>query len=160
MNESAKTKGKFVIELIREGKVIQREEGFNMITNEGFNAILDIMFGSQAKSAAWYIGLINNDPTFDPSDTLASHPGWTEGTNYVGDRKLWQADSANNGSIVNGTASEFTINANDTIYGAFLTDAETGSTGILWCMKEFASSMAVVDTDIIRVFYTVNAVQG
>jgi len=47
------------------------------------------------------------------------------------------------------------MNATGTINGAFVTDQATGNTGLLWCAKSFGTPLPVVDTDVVRIYYTV-----
>jgi len=159
-NVKFKAEGKFRMEHVRDGKVIDVREGKNIITDDGFDAILDIMFGAQAKSSDWFIGLVDGSPTYAVGDTLASHAGWTEGTDYTGDRQAWVTGSALSKSITNSTAAEFTITDTMDIYGAFLASVASGTAGILWCEKNFSSNMPVVATDVVRVYYTVTVSQA
>lgn len=162
-NVKFKVEGKFRMEQVRDGKVIDVREGKNIITTEGFLSLLDVMFGTDSKVSAWYIGLVQNSPTYAVGDTLASHAGWTEGvpgTLYTGNRQLWDTDSAGTLAITNSTATEFTILATADVYGAFIASVATGTTGVLWCEKSFASPLSVVATDVIRVYYTVTVAQA
>ena len=159
-NVKFKVEGKFRMEQVRDGKVIDVREGKNIITTEGFLSLLDVMFGTDSKISAWYIGLVEDSPTYAVGDTLASHAGWTEGVGYSGNRQLWSTDGASALAITNSTASEFTITATADIYGAFICSAATGTTGVLWCEKSFASPLSVVATDVIRIYYTVTVSQA
>jgi len=159
MKNAMKFEGKFRIEHVRDGNVIATKEGKNIITNEGFNSILDVMFGADSKMATWYIGLVNGSPTYAVTDTLAAHAGWTEGTAYTGDRKIWVTGAAASKSITNATASEFTVTGAMDVYGAFLASS-TDNTGVLWCEKNFSTNLSVIATDVIRVYYTVSASQA
>jgi len=160
MKSKWKMEGKFRLEQVRDGKVIAVREGKNIIVSEGFEALLNIMFYSTSKISNWYIGLVGDSPTYAVGDTLASHTGWTEDANYAGNRKAWVTGASASGSISNSSASEFTMNATTTIAGAFICSAETGTTGTLWCEKSFAADLAVVDTDVIRIYYTTTVSQA
>lgn len=56
-------------------------------------AILDSYFRGTAPPAAWYVGLVDGATftAFDPvTDTMPSHPGWTEVTAYAeATRQQW-----------------------------------------------------------------------
>ena len=159
-NIKFKVEGKMRMEHVRDGKVIDVREGTNIITTEGFLSLLDVMFGTDSKISAWYIGLVEDSPTYAIGDTLASHAGWTEGTGYTGNRLLWDTDAAGTLAIANTTATEFTITATADIYGAFIASVATGTTGVLWCEKSFASALSVIATDVIRIYYTVTVAQA
>jgi len=160
MKSKWKMEGKFRLEQVRDGKVIAVREGKNIIVSEGFASLLDIMFYSTAKISNWYIGLVGDAPVYAVGDTLASHSGWTEDANYAGDRKSWVTDASASGSISNSTAAEFTMNATTIIAGAFICSAATGTTGTLWCEKSFSADLSVVDTDVIRIYYTTTVSQA
>ncbi len=70
----------------------------SLVTNEGINHILNVEFhsGTQVLTGAWFLGLVNNSPgpSLDPTDTLASHAGWAESTDYSGDRPAWTNGAA------------------------------------------------------------------
>ncbi len=155
-----KIEGKMRLEVVRDGKVIESREGKNIIVTEGFAKLLDVMFYSDSKISNWYIGLVNNSPTFAVADTLASHAGWTESANYAGNRKAWVTGASSGGSITNSTAAEFTMSATESIYGAFIGSVATGTSGTLWCEKAFSAAISVVSTDVVRVYYTVTVSQA
>jgi len=150
----------FMVEQIRNGKVIARRRGFNGVTVVGKNHMLDVVFGNSSPVTQvnpWYIGLINNSPTpvLSENDTLASHSGWTEWTSYSGNRKAW--DDENAASKIKGTTSvsAFTISATGTLYGILVCAVASGTSGVLWATGAFDSTLPVVNTDVINVTYGV-----
>jgi hypothetical protein len=95
--------GLYTVEILDEfGKVIDFVTAKNDVTNEGLNNILDVQFHAVTQVTTWYIGLIDASGFSDlaDSDTLASHAGWTEFTNYTGEpagvdrgrRRWWRHD--------------------------------------------------------------------
>jgi len=158
-----KLKGKYYLELVRDGKVIEVREFLNGITNGGLDALLDIMFHGSSQITAWYFGLINASgyTGLSPSDTMGSHAGWTEFTTYSeANRQAWPEDAASGQSITNTTLANFSITGAGTLKGAFLASDNTkgGSSGTLWSTALFSGGdLAVTNGDTVRLKYTLNA---
>lgn len=158
IESSLKWSNPFRVLHLRKGKIINIYEGFNDVTIEGKNHILDVTFGKATPVSQvdpWYIGLIDNTPTpvLSENDTLASHSGWNEFTSYSGNRKAW--DDADAASKVKGTntTSDFTMSASGTIYGIMVASVASGTTGILWATGAFDSTINVVSSDVLKVTY-------
>jgi hypothetical protein len=154
-------KGKYRLEHIRAGKVIGVYDLDNAVTDVGLNAILDIMFHSATQITAWYIGLIDNASytALALADTMASHAGWIEFTDYSETyRQTWGAGAASSRSITDATAAEFSITDTGTLKGLFLCSEHTisGTTGTLWATAAFASNIVVANGDTARITYTIN----
>ena len=99
--------------------------------------------------------------TIAAADTLASHAGWTEFTNYSGNRKavtFGTATTADPSVIDNsGSPSQFTISgAGGVVAGAFLCNAASGTSGVLFSASDFQSpgDRTVVSGDTLTVTYT------
>ena len=158
-----KLKGKYYLELIRNGKVIAIREALNGITDVGIDAILDIMMHGSSQITAWFLGLIDASgyTGLSPSDTMASHAGWSEFTTYSeGTRPAWQEDAASGQSITNTTLADFSITGAVTLKGAFLTSNSTkgGAAGTLWSTALFSGGdLAAINGDTVRLKYTLNA---
>lgn len=151
-----------IVEHIRDGKVLSREQTHNGITTAGKNSLFDVYFRAQAQLASWYFGLIDNSgsPTLAAGDTMSSHAGWTEFTTYSeGTRVQWSPGAASSASITNGTAVTFNISGSGTLYGMFVVSNSTkgGTTGTLWATAAFSSTKAVVNADQIKLTYTLSA---
>lgn len=161
MRSGIKFKGHFRAELVRDGKVVCVREGDNAVVDVGINAILDIMFHNDTQVNPWYIGLINDADGTDllATDTMASHPNWTEQQSYTeGTRQEWTEDAAASKSITNTTLVTFSINASVTISGIFLTSDNTkgGSSGTLWATGLFnEGDVVAVASDTLNVTYTI-----
>ena len=161
MKAGLKLSGRYKMELIRNNRVVQFET-HNGVVTEGLDTILDTMFNALTQTPEWKIGLIDNTnfSAVDPSDTMASHAGWQEITNYSEtDRVDWAPEDAANGVVTNATAVTFTINADGTIKGLFLTSdgSKGGTTGLLWATAIFGTAVPVLDGDSLKVTYTVTA---
>lgn len=154
------------VECVREGKVIWTEDFKNLVVDEGLNDSLDKHLKGAGFTAAWYIGLINNAPapSLVAGDTLASHAGWVETTAY----DEWAAGRTGRATLtlgsvaaksVDNSASKgvFTINGTVTVYGAFVCNQLTGTTGVLYGEGAFSQTRAVIDNDVINVTVTCTA---
>lgn len=153
-------------ELVRDDKVIDQWRESNICTDEGLNALLDIMFHAATQLTTWYILIFESDTTPAAGTTYAT-PIFTECTAYAeGTREEFIEAAASSKSITNSAnKAEFTINATKTIYGAALvaggTDANTkGNTaggGTMYCASKFASSKAVENLDVLKVTVTLTS---
>lgn len=135
----------------------------NLVVNEGLQDMNTKYFKGSAYTAAWYLGIIDGagaSNTFSAADTLASHAGWTENTAYSGNRvavTFGTATTADPSVITNsGTPSVFTMTSNSqTISGAFLTTAVSGTSGVLFSANNFSGGDKAVDSgDTLSVTYS------
>lgn len=149
--------GEYTVEHIRNGEVLSTQTKKNLIVDLGKDLILEVMFGGDTQINPWYIGLINNSPlpVLDASDTLVSHPGWVEFTDYTGNRQEWIDAAASGGSKGTTSSSTFSILGSGTVYGSFLCGAASGVAD-LWSEGAFTSAIAVVASDEIKVSYTIS----
>jgi len=152
----------------KDGNLKWEESNHNLVVNEGLQDMNTKYFKGVTYSAAWYIGLITGpavDTTYSASQTLASHGttgggGWTEDTNYSGNRKAATFGTATTAdpSVISNSASpaQFTMNGSTTIAGAFLTNVDTGTSGILFSASDFQApgDRLVVSGDVLNVTYT------
>jgi hypothetical protein len=153
--------GTWHIKHYRKGELIAEFDQPNLITTEGRNRILDVMFHGTSATATWYIGLVDNDmfTAFNAADVMNSHGGWIELEDYdEAARQTWAEDAAASGAITNSTPAAFTISDTVVIKGIFLTSVSTkgGTTGVLWCGTAFSSNINAEDDDVLSVTYTVN----
>ena len=157
--------GVFTIQCFgQDGKLKWEEKNPNLVVNEGLQDMNDKYFAGVAYSAAWYLGLITgpgSGTTIAAGDTLASHSGWTEFTDYTGNRKAVTFGSATlaDPSVIDnsGAPNAFVITApGGTVAGAFLASVATGTSGILFSASDFQSpgDRAVVAGDTLNVTYT------
>lgn len=146
----------------KDGNLKWEDKSHNLVVNEGLKDMNDKYFSGATYTAAWYLGLITGpgaSTTIDPSDTLASHVGWTEDTSYSGNRKAvtFGAASLADPSVISNTASpsQFSMTGTTTIAGAFLASVATGTSGILFSASDFQApgDRAVVSGDTINVTY-------
>lgn len=154
------------IEHIRKGRVIDKEFVRNIVTTEGLNSFLNIMFKSGTQITSWYIILFENDYTPLAGDSYLTN-GWTETTVYdETTRPIWTGGTVAAGSVDNSASkATFTFNASKTIYGGCLvgggsapsTKGNTAGGGTAYCGVRFAASKGVVSTDVLKITATLEA---
>lgn len=144
------------------GELLWEEENPNIVFEAAINDLLAVYFKDGTKKPNWYIGLINSPATLALTDTLASHPGWTENTNYVSATRKDVVFSPPASRSINSTASKavFTITgAGGNIFGTFLCSENTkgGTAGILYAAAGFANGaklLSASDTLTVAVVIT------
>jgi len=155
--------GRFEVECYRsDGSLRWKDTIKNAVTTAGLNNCIDRYLGGTAKATAWYVGLIRDDSysALAAADTLASHAGWEEADEYDEAARQALTLAGASGGVDSNTASkaEFTISDTETMKGAFICDAETGTSGTLFCTGLFTGGdRAVEDGDTLRVTYTITA---
>jgi hypothetical protein len=146
----------------KDGNLKWEDKAHNLVVNQGLKDMNDKYFSGAAYSATWYLGLITgpgSGTTFAAGDTLASHAGWTEFTDYSGNRgavTFGAATTADPSVITNPSPVAFTITgAGGTVAGAFLTNVATGTSGILFSESDFQSpgDRVTVSGDVLNVTY-------
>ena len=65
-----------------DGKIKWTDRAENLVVNVGLQHILDTEFTGSAQVTTWYVGLTAASPSPAAGDTMSSHAGWTEFTNY------------------------------------------------------------------------------
>jgi hypothetical protein len=162
---SAGGAGVFTIQCFdKDGKLKWEEKNPNLVVNEGLKDMNDKYLTGVTYSAAWYLGLITgpgSGTTIASADTLASHAGWTEYTDYIGGRKAvgFGVATLADPSVIDNSASPnaFNITApGGIVAGAFLASVATGTSGILFSASDFQApgDRAVVAGDTLNVTYT------
>lgn len=137
----------------------------NLVVNVGLQDMNTQYFTGSSYTAVWYIGLYGSATSNTPSagDTAASHPGWTEVTDYSQATRptatFGTATTADPSVITNSLSpATFSINGTATVGGAFLISNNTkgGTTGLLFSAANFAApgDRSVVLGDTLSVTYT------
>jgi len=163
--ETAKGGGVFHVQCFdKEGKLKWEDQMHNLVVNEGLQDMNTQYFKGSTYTAAFYLGLVTGPgagTTYAAADTLASHAGWTEFTNYSGARKavtFGTATTADPSVIGNAAApSQFSITGGGgTVAGAFLCTVASGTSGVLFSEADFQSpgDRVVVSGDTLNVTYT------
>ena len=167
MINKSKAGGVFRIQCLDpNGNLKWEAESHNLVVNEGLKYMNDVALDGGAQITTWYIGLYGAGASNNPaaSDTMASHPGWTENTTYSNATRptcaFGPATTADPSVITNtGSAAAFNINGSTTIGGAFLTSDSTkgGTTGTLFSAADFTGGdRSVGSGDTLNVTYTFN----
>lgn len=115
-------------------------------------------FKNGSPASAWSIGLIGGTTvTITTADSMSSHSGWTEDENYSeSTRQAWSPDDSASQIIENSTSVVFTMNADTTIRGLFLTTNNTkgGASGNLWSAGAADIPEVTPSGTILRAFYS------
>ncbi len=146
------------------GKVMEAWECDNLVTNEGKDALNNIMFHAATQITAWHVLIFNTNTTPAATMTYAS-PGFTESTDYDELTRPEYVESASSGQSITNTSSRalFTMNASTTIYGCALvgggsaasTKTDTAGGGTLYCVSLFSSAKTVVAENVVSVGITI-----
>lgn len=164
-DERVKAGGVFTFQCFdKDGNLKWEERTHNLVVNTGLQMMNTQFFKGSAYTAAWYLGLIagpGSGTAYSGSDTLASHAGWTEFSNYSGARKALTFGTATTAdpSVIDNSASvaQFTISGGGgTVAGGFLCTVDSGTSGTLFSEADFESpgDRVVVAGDTLNVTYT------
>jgi hypothetical protein len=155
--------GVYTVECVGpDGQVKWVDTFHNLVMNGGVQDMNTQYFKGSSYSPTFYLGLVTgpgSGTTYAAGDTLASHAGWTENTNYTGSRKavtFGTATTANPSVITNSASpSSFAMNATATIAGAFLCTVSSGTSGVLFSGGDFTGGdKSVASGDTLNVTYT------
>ena len=153
------------------------EESFpNLVNAIGKQLLLDTLLkGSAYTVVGPFLGLINSSPTFLAADTMTSHAGWTEFTNYtvggsaVRGTAVFASATSTGLSPANITSSAaasitYTITgAGGTVAGCFLVtgsgavSTQSSTAVTLYSAGAFAVSKITTVGDTVAVSYTTTA---
>lgn len=153
--ESMKLGGIYKFECFdKNGDLKWTEEGHNLVVDTGLNSLLDVYFHAATQITTWYIGL-KGAGSIAVGDTLASHSGWSEITDYTDNRKEYVETAASSKSITNSASpASFSINGTATVAGAFLCSVASTTSGTLFSAIDFSASRSVASGDTLNVTYT------
>jgi hypothetical protein len=148
-----------------DGRLKWEDTAENGVVNSALDDVLNVYLRGTSQVANWYIGLVDNAgfTGFAAADTIASHSGWSENTNYSNTNRVqWSAAAASNQGVTNTTTADFNMNPGSqvTIRGLFLASDNTkgGTTGKLFATAAFSGgNQAVNNGDTLKVTYTVSA---
>ena len=164
--EDAKATGLFEIKCHdKDGNLKWQAESKNLVVNAGLAYMAGTALTSVTQITSFFLGLYGAGASNTPAagDTMASHAGWTEDTNYSNGTRVaatFVTATTANPSVVTNSASPavFNINGTTTIGGAFLTSGSVkgGTTGTLFSAADFGSpgDRNVVNSDTLSVTYT------
>lgn len=137
----------------------------NMITTEGLNHLLDIMFNDHAVilQTNWHIAPVEIDTT--PALTMTYEvPVFTEWDGYTEAARQHFVPAAAAAGVITNTASRavFTASEDKTLYGAALfggansgTSLDVTAGNVLFCYSKFATGRVIENGDTFKVTLSV-----
>ena len=147
----------------KDGNLKWEDTAKNLVVNTGLQDMNAKYFSGSSYTAAWYIGLVNNSgfSAYAPGDTLASHGGWTETTDYSGGNRAtatFGTATTADPSVINnsGSVGVFNITGSVEVKGAFLCNVQdnTSTSGLLFSVSSFsAGNRSVISGDTLNVTY-------
>ena len=148
----------------KDGNQKWEAKSHNLVVNVGLQDMNTKYFSGSSYTAAWYIGLYGAGASNTPaaSDTMSSHAGWTEVTDYSQSTRpqcVFGSATTADPSVISNTASVavYSINGTTTVGGAFLTSDNTkgGTSGTLFSAADFQApgDRSVVSGDTLNVTY-------
>ena len=97
-------------------------------------------------------------PSYSAGDTMGTHTGWSEYTNYSASTRPAPSWGSASGGSLSTTATSYSINSSGgTVAGAFMVTNSTkgGTSGTLYSAGNFTGgSRTVVSGDTLNVTYT------
>lgn len=163
--EKVKAGGVFTVQCFdKDGQLKWSASTPNLVVNVGLKDMNEKYFSGSSYSATWYLGLYGAASSNNPAagDTMASHAGWTEVTDYSESTRpqcVFGTATTADPSVISNSSSVavFSINNATTVGGAFLTSNNTkgGTTGILFSAADFQApgDRSVVSGDVLNVTY-------
>lgn len=160
-----------------EGNLKWEESFPNLVNSVGKELMLDTLLTGVSYSVVGpFLGLIGDAvPTFAAADTMVSHAGWTEFTNYTvggsairGTAVFGAATSSGltpaNITTSTATAITYTITgAGGTVSGCFLvtgsgaSSTQSNTSGVLYSAGAFATAKITTAGDTVSVTYSTTA---
>lgn len=153
-------RGYFTVECVGpDGQVRWTDNIHNLVTTVGKNDLLDKYLLGSSYTQTFRMGL-KGTGTAAAGDTQASHSGWSELTDYTGNRKDVTMGSASSGSSVSPT-QEFAITGTMTVSGVFTNNGgsatKSNTTGVLFSAGDFSGGdKSVGNGDTLNVTYTLS----
>ena len=150
-----------------DGRVIDEETVDNLITNEGFDYILDSSLHAVADVGTWYFVPFITSFTAALASTYAGGGGGTEGTNYdEATRQAWGEGASSSQSITNAAPAVITASASGlAVLGVGVVGASTaGNTAVkedtatsgAVLLAEVASTKTLAEGETLSITYTIS----
>lgn len=140
----------------RAGRLKWQDTAKNLVVTSGRNDLLDKYFKGSGYTAAHYMGLVADNPTIIAGDTMASHGGWTEVTDYDESTRPSISWGSPSSGVLSSSGVNFTMSTTVTVAGLFIATNSTkgGSSGTLYCATTFtAGDKSLQDDDVLSVTY-------
>jgi len=132
----------------------------NIVVNQGLDHVLDTQLSGGTPVTTWYVELIDGGPpTLVAGDTYQSHAGWTEVTNYTGERQTWVDGGVSAQSVSNsGSPASFAILGAVTVGGvalvSFATKSDVSTGKFMYSEVAFSSDRGLDTGDTLEITYT------
>ena len=142
-----------------DGVLVDEWEAKNVVTDEGVNYALDAALSGGTPITTWYVGLKNtgSEAIGDTATGIGTTTAWTENTTYTGNRPGWTEAGVSAKSITNSASpASFAITGTTTVFGAFIISTNTGASGTLFAVADFASSKSLNNGDTLEVTYAIS----
>ena len=148
-----------------DGRVNSEGSFANGVTNAALDDLLDSYFRNQAQPASWFVLLIDfaSFSELAAGDTMASHAGWIENTDYSEtNRPQWTPPAAAGQKLENTAEMTATMTAAVTIHGLAIVsnNSKGGTTGILWSTSLFPVSQTMAIGESLKLFYDLTGREG
>ena len=147
-------------------KLIGKSFTERIVTDQGLDALLNIMFHGATQITTWYCYIFESDSTPDGDETYAV-PVVTEWQSYdEGTRPEFTEAAADSQSITNSAnKGVFTASATKSLYGAGLVGGGTGGStkgntaggGTLFDLGKFDTAQPVIDGNVVNLTITISA---
>lgn len=156
MHELTKAGFVYLIEEIRNGEVVYREEAHNILPVQGVNHLLGVLAAGETQVSAWYLMLYENDYVPVSSDTAATFPVIAaESVAYVNPTRHELVFGPPTAGTLSNTdnRAEVEFNSSRIIRGGGIisTPAKGSTAGILLSAVRFSSPRQVDANTILRV---------
>lgn len=143
----------------RDGKLVWEHEEPNLVTNEGLDYAMSLIFGDETGTQpVFYVGLIAKGPYPSSEDTMQSH-AFVENIDYTkADRGVTEWQRVGVATYLSGV-SQFFMSKSTSVYGAFLTTGikKGGSEGSLYGASFIEFPKNVQTGDVLYVEVRVKA---
>jgi len=155
-----------VVHRDRNGKELSREVVENLVTNEGFNYLLNAALHGEAAISDWYFVPWKTNTAAAVADTYAVPVNTEAATTDINEanRQAWGEGAASGQSITNAVAARITAKGTVTIYGAGIvgggnaasTISDTAGSGKLLSSKIFTTQKDLTVGETLDLTYTLS----
>lgn len=164
--DGIRLRGSFHVECFKpDGTLAWEENVHNIITDEGLNRILGVVFAGVTQTTTWYVGLVKSD-TAPAAGMTYDVPVFTECVvaDYIENARQAYVETVTTTTCTNSASKAvFTMETSITLYGAFLASVVTaedhtgGANNVLMCYAKFGAGQAVQAAYVVNVTYTISA---
>jgi hypothetical protein len=153
--------GRYTVQHLRHGKVIDEFSFDNIIVNQGLDYILGSSLTGVTQITNWYVAPFQGNYTPVATDTAATIvASATESTAYTSTTRVaWTGVEGTQAATNSASVATFTFNAGITVYGAMLVSAsaKSSTSGTLLSAAQFGTPKTVASTDQLLFTYTIAA---